>query len=379
MSQSDTPAAPLSLRPTPKPWIDALHAYVPGKSKGTDGRPLVKLSANENPLGTSAAALSALTAGHGALGAAAYPDPDSVELREAIGAVHGLNPAQIVCGTGSDELLNLIAQGYAGVGDEIIHVRYGFAVYDIATRRIGATPVVVADSDYATDVDAILAAVTPATRVVFVANPNNPTGTLTAPEEIRRLHAGLRGDIILVLDQAYAEYLEPAEAATAFALAKEADNVLVTRTFSKIYGLAAERIGWAFGAAGLVDTLNKIRGPFNVTGKGQKAAIAALGDKDFVLQSRIANTNGLARFTADMAALSIHGIRVVPSAANFALVLFEGQVNAETVYNELMAGGYITRHLPNQGLAHGVRITIGTEAQMNDVTAIIRATVEGAA
>ncbi len=356
-----------------------MHAYVPGKSKGSDGRALIKLSANENPLGSSAAALSALTQGHDALGAAPYPDPDSTALREAIGTLHGLNPAQIVCGTGSDELLNLIAQGYAGVGDEIIHVRYGFAVYDIATRRIGATPVVVADSDYATDVDAILAAVTDKTRVVFVANPNNPTGTLTASEDIRRLHAGLRGDIVLVLDQAYAEYLDPAEAATAFVLAGEADNVLVTRTFSKIYGLAAERIGWAFGADALIATLNKIRGPFNVTTKGQKAAIAALHDQDFVTKSRAMNAAGLAQFTADMAALSNHGVRVVPSAANFALVLFEGQVSAETVYHALMDGGYITRHLPNQGLAHGVRITIGTPEQMAEVTAIIRACVEGAA
>lgn len=378
MSQNDTPTSH-AARPEPKPWINALHAYVPGKSKGADGRLLVKLSANENPLGSSAAAIAALTEGHDALGAAPYPDPDSMELRKAIGAVHGLNPAHIVCGTGSDELLNLIAQGYAGVGDEIIHVRYGFAVYDIATRRIGATPVVVADSDYATDVDAILAAVTDKTRVVFVANPNNPTGTLTTPEDIRRLHVGLRGDIVLVLDQAYAEYLEPAEAATAFDLAKTADNVLVTRTFSKIYGLAAERIGWAFGAEGLIATLNKIRGPFNVTTKGQRAAIAALHDQDFVTKSRAMNAAGLARFAADMAALSNHGVRVVPSAANFALVLFEGQVSAETVYHALMDGGYITRHLPNQGLAHGVRITIGTPDQMAEVTAIIRACLEGAA
>jgi histidinol-phosphate aminotransferase len=377
MSQSETPATPPSGRPAPKPWINALHAYVPGKSTGTDGRALTKLSANENPLGTSVYARHVLMTDPLAMGYSTYPDPDCVELRQAIGSAHGLNPAQIVCGTGSDELLNLIAQGYAGVGDEIIHVRYGFAVYDIATRRIGATPVVVSDKDYATDVDAILAAVTDKTRVVFVANPNNPTGTLTAPDEIRRLHAGLRGDILLVLDQAYAEYLAPTEAATAFALAESADNVLVTRTFSKIYGLAAERIGWAFGAVGLIETLNKIRGPFNVTAKGQKAAIAALGDKNFVLSSQLANERGLAKFTSDMNALSNHGVRVVPSAANFALVLFEGVVSAETVYHTLMDGGYITRHLPNQGLAHGLRITIGTEAQMQDVTAIIRACLEG--
>lgn len=376
MSQNKTPASPQN-RPTPKPWIDALHAYVPGKSKGTDGRPLVKLSANENPLGSSAAALTARA--DAAIRPADYPDPDSALLRETLGETYGVDAARIVCGTGSGELLYLAAQGFAGVGDEILYVRYGFSLYEIAARRVGATPVEAPDKDYATDVDALLAAVTPATRVVYLANPNNPTGTWTPMAEVRRLHAALPADVLLVLDQAYVEYLPEDEGADGLALAADSDNVLVTRTFSKIYGLAAERVGWAFGAPHLIDTLNRIRGPFNVSSSAQKATVAALKDQAFVEGSRTHNATGLTKFTADMALLSDHGVRAIPSAANFALVLFEGQFSAETVYSALMEGGYITRHLPNQGLAHGLRITIGTEAQMQDVTAIIRATVTGAA
>ncbi|MGH6787216.1 MAG: aminotransferase class I/II-fold pyridoxal phosphate-dependent enzyme, partial [Novosphingobium sp.] len=172
--------------PSPKPWIEAIHAYVPGKSAGADGRPLVKLSANENPLGTSPAALAARA---NATGSNCYPDPDSTALRQAIGALHAIDPAHIVCGTGSDELLNLAAQGYAGAGDEVLFSRFAFVVYEIAARRCGASPVEAPDADYATDVDALLAAVSARTRVVFVANPNNPTGTYLPPTEIARLHA----------------------------------------------------------------------------------------------------------------------------------------------------------------------------------------------
>ena len=245
MAQNDTrPGAP-----TMKPWIAGIHAYVPGKSTGADGRKLIKLSANENPLGCSAQALAALARDHAP---AAYPDPDATALRAALGREHRIDPARIVCGTGSDELLNLAAQGFAGPGDEVLFSRYSFAVYDIAARRCGATPVEAPDADFGADVDALLAAVTERTRVVFLANPNNPTGTYLPRTEIARLHTGLPGDVLLVLDHAYAEYLEPEEVDGGFELAARAENVLVTRTFSKIFGLAGERIGWATGAPGLI-------------------------------------------------------------------------------------------------------------------------------
>ncbi|MCJ2185013.1 aminotransferase class I/II-fold pyridoxal phosphate-dependent enzyme, partial [Novosphingobium sp. 1949] len=294
-----------------------------------------------------------------------YPDPDSRALREAIAARHGLDAARVVMGTGSDELLNLAAQGYAGPGDEVIYVRYGFAVYDIAARRCGATPVVAPDADYGTDVDALLALVTEKTRVVFLANPNNPTGSYLPKGEIARLHAGLRPDVLLVIDQAYGEYVPAEDEDGAFALAAAAQNVLVTRTFSKIFGLAGERIGWATGAAPIIATLNRIRGPFNVSATGQAMALAALGDTEFLTRSHKHNLEERARFVDKLTALGNHGLRALPSQANFVLVLFNGTLTAEAAYEGLAARGYIVRWLPGQGLPQALRFTIGKRADMD--------------
>lgn len=355
--------------PVAKPWINAINAYTPGKAKSDDGRVLIKLSANENALGCSPDATAALVAAKGIV--ARYPDPASNALREAIGAAYALEPEQIVCGTGSDELLNLIAMGYAGAGDEIIYVRYGFSVYDIAARKCAATVVVAPDKDYGTDVDALLALVTDKTRVVFIADPNNPTGTYAGEAEMARLHAGLPADCVLVLDQAYGEYLED-DGPAAFDLARRYANVLITRTFSKIYGLAAERIGWAYGQPGLIATLNRIRAPFNVTSAGQAAAIAALADPDFVAHSRAHNFQWRDWMAGEIAALSNHGLRAIPSWANFLMIMFDGKVNAESAYRALMDEGYIVRWLPGQGLANGLRITIGTEQENRGVIAALR-------
>jgi histidinol-phosphate aminotransferase len=356
-----------------KPWIAAIHAYVPGRSTSASGRPLIKLSANENPLGTSPLALAARA---DAAAPALYPDPDSAQLRAAIGALHGIDPARIVCGTGS-ELLNLAAQAFAGPGDEVAYVRYGFSVYDIAARRCGADVVVAPDRAFGTDVDALLACVTDRTRVVFLANPNNPTGTFLPRAEVERLHAGLPRDVLLVVDQAYAEYVDPADDDGGTALAAAHANVLVTRTFSKIYGLAGERIGWGTGAPDLVSALNRIRGPFNVTATGQRAALAALADQDFVTRSREHNRAERTRFVAAVEALGNHGLRVVPSEANFLLVLFEGALTAEAALHGLAERGYAVRHLPGQGLPQALRITIGTAEQMDDIAAGLREMAEG--
>lgn len=373
MSEIETSAPTLGQAPQPKPWIEAIHAYVPGKSKGKDGKPLIKLSANENPLGTSHAALAAK-----AQAPALYPDPDSTALRTAIGAAHGIDAARVVMGTGSDELLNLIAQGYAGLGDEVIYVRYGFAVYDIAARRCGATPVVAPDADYGTDVDALLALVTDKTRVIFVANPNNPTGSYLPGGEIARLHAALPADVVLVIDQAYGEYVAPEDSDGALALAGAHENVLVTRTFSKIFGLAGERIGWATGAPGLIATLNRIRGPFNVPATGQAMALAALGDGAFVEASRIHNRDERARFVHKLEALGNHGLRPLPSQANFVLVLFEGALTAEAAFDGLADRGYIVRWLPGQGLPQHLRITIGKSEDMEAIADGLREMAESA-
>jgi histidinol-phosphate aminotransferase len=360
-------------QPEAKPWINAINAYTPGKAKGDDGRVLIKLSANENPLGCSRDATQALVEARGSL--ARYPDPASNALREALGQAYSLESGQIVCGTGSDELLNLIAMGYAGTGDEIIYVRYGFSVYDIAARKCAATVVVAPDKDYGTDVDALLALVNEKTRVVFIANPNNPTGTYSDDSEIARLHAGLPADCVLVLDQAYGEYLED-DGPASFDLARNHANVLITRTFSKIYGLAAERIGWAYGQPGLIATLNRIRAPFNVTSAGHAAAIAALADTQFLENSRKHNLQWRDWMASEIAALSNYGLRAIPSQANFLMILFEGQCSAETAYKGLMEAGYIVRWLPGQGLANGLRITIGNEDENRGVIAALRAILE---
>jgi histidinol-phosphate aminotransferase len=356
-------------QPLAKPWIEAINAYTPGKAKSDDGRVLIKLSANENPLGCSPDATQALVEARATL--ARYPDPASNALRDALGAAYALEPEQIVCGTGSDELLNLIAMGYAGAGDEIIYVRYGFSVYDIAARKCAAAVIVAPDKDYGTDVDALLALVNEKTRVVFVANPNNPTGTYIDDAEVARLHAGLPSDCILVLDQAYGEYLDD-DGPAAFNLARNHGNVLVTRTFSKIYGLAAERIGWAYGQPGLIATLNRIRAPFNVTTAGQAAAIAALADTDFVENSRRHNHVWRDWMAGEITALSNHGLKAIPSWANFLMIMFEGKCSAETAYKALMDEGYIVRWLPGQGLANGLRITIGSENENRGVIAALR-------
>ncbi|WP_022682419.1 histidinol-phosphate transaminase [Sphingobium bisphenolivorans] len=361
-------------KPAPKDWILGISPYVPGKSAADDGRQLVKLSANENPLGTSDAARAALVSATADL--ATYPDPGAAAMREAIAQAHGLDPARVIYGTGSDELLHIAASAYAGPGDEILYVRYGFSVYDIAARRVGATPVVAPDRDYATDVDALLACVTERTKVVFLANPNNPTGTMTPREEIARLHAALRPDILFVLDQAYAEYLEADEDDGGLELAKTAANVLVTRTFSKIYGLAAERIGWGYASAEVIDVLHRIRAPFNVTTAGQAAAIAAVKDQAWVEASRTHNRKWREWLAGEVAALSNHGLRVVPSKANFLLILFDGKLDAETAMKGLWDEGFATRWLPGQGLPNGLRITIGTEEQVRKVAAKLRAMAE---
>jgi histidinol-phosphate aminotransferase len=355
--------------PVPKPWISGIHAYVAGKSAGADGRPLIKLSANENPWGCSPAVLAAREhIVHPAL----YPDPDSHALRRALGELHGIDPARIVCGTGSGELLTVAASAFAGPGDEVLYVRYGFSLYDIAARRCGATPVVVPDLDYGTDVDAVIAHITPRTRVIFIANPNNPTGSFLPRAELARLHAALPGDVLLVLDQAYAEYVAPQDDDGSLDLAARHDNVLVTRTFSKAYGLAGERVGWATGAQPLVEILNRLRGPFNLSNSAQATALAALGDHGFVAHACTENIAIRARFVAAIKAMGNHGLRALPSEANFVLVLFNGKLTAEAAYLGLADAGYITRWLPGQGLPQALRITIGTPAQMDAVVAALQ-------
>ena len=363
--------------PQMKPWIAAMHAYVPGKA-AADGAPVVaKLSSNENPWGPSRKAIAAMqdviAQGH------RYPDPASGALRAALGAKYGVDPANIICGTGSDEILHMIASAFAGPDDEIIHVRRGFAVYEGATRRVGALPIVVEDVDYTADVTAVLTAITPATRVIYLANPNNPTGTLLPAADVRRLIAGVPSNVVLVLDCAYAEFVE-GEYEDGLALAQTLPNLIVTRTFSKIHGLAAQRVGWAVAALPIIAALDRVRGPFNVTTTGQAAALASLADDGHIAMVR-SETIRLRGWLADeIANLGNAGLRAIPSAGNFILVEFpeSGPVSAADCNQYLLDHGIICRYLAVQNMPRCLRISIGTEVETRTVAAALRNYIEGA-
>ena len=353
-----------------------MHAYVPGKAK-TDGTPVIaKLSSNENPWGPSPMAVAAMQAvladGH------RYPDPASTELREALGEKYGVDPAHIICGTGSDEILHMIASAFAGPGDEIIHVRHGFAVYEGATRRVGAAPVVVADVDYTADVGAVLAAITPATRIIYLANPNNPTGTLLPAADVRRLIAEVPANVVLVLDCAYAEFVE-GDYEDGLALAQTLPNLVVTRTFSKIHGLAAQRVGWAVAALPIIAALDRVRGPFNVTTTGQAAAVASLADDAHIAMVRDETIRLRGWLAGEIAALGNAGLRAVPSAGNFILIEFpaDGPVTAADCNQYLLDHGIICRYLAVQNMPRALRISIGTENETRTVAAALRDYIEG--
>ena len=361
--------------PQMKPWVDAIAPYVPGKAAIAGRAVVAKLSSNENPFGPSPRAVAAMQ--DVLAGAHRYPDPASTELRTALGTHHGIDPARIVCGTGSDEIIHLVAGAFAGPGDEVLHVRYGFAVYEIAARRVGATVVVAPDADYGTDVDALLACVTPRTRVVFVANPNNPTGTIIPASEVRRLHAALPADCIFALDCAYAEFAE-GEYEDGLALADAHANVVTMRTFSKIHGLAAQRIGWGYAQPGIVAAMHRIRAPFNVPTTGQVGAVAALADRDWVTRTRDHTLQWRRWLNDEVTALGNKGLRAIPSAANFVLVEFpeSGPLTADKANAALTADGIIARYLSVQNMPRCIRISVGTEAETRAAVASLRAFVE---
>ncbi len=355
-------------RPVPRPGVLAIEAYVPGRSKAAPGVRLHKLSSNENPLGASPKALEAYRSIADRL--ELYPDGAASELREAIAAAHGLNPANIVCGNGSDDLLELLTKAYVGPGDEGLFTEFGFLVYRIAILAAGGTPVVAKESDHVADVDALLACVTERTRIVFLANPNNPTGTYLPIAEVKRLHAGLRPDILLVLDAAYAEYVRRNDYESGIELVSSADNVVMTRTFSKIHGLAALRIGWMYGPASVVDAVNRVRGPFNVSAAAIAAGTAAIADRGFVEAAVAHNTAWLERLTAEIGAL---GLAVTPSVGNFLLVHFPrepGRTAAEAD-DFLVSRGLVLRRVAAYGLPDALRLTVGTEEANRAVVAAL--------
>ncbi|MCZ4347589.1 histidinol-phosphate transaminase [Devosia neptuniae] len=358
------------IRPVPQPGILDIAAYLPGKS-GAAGSNAVKLSANESPLGASPKAIEAFQSAAAQL--EIYPEGSSKILRTALSEVHGVDADRIVCGNGSDDLLHLIAQCYLGEGDEAVMNRYGFSVYPIITRAAGARIVLVDEIDYTADVDALLAAVTAKTKIVWLANPNNPTGTYLSDAEVRRLHAGLRPDILLVIDNAYAEYVTAEDYEVGQKLVAEANNVVMVRTFSKM-GLAAARIGWLVGSPELVDVLNRVRGPFNVNLPGQLAAAAATRDTEFTARLQAHNAQWRDWIAQELDSNHMH---VVPSQGNFVMVLFPDAEHARLAFDTLAERGLIVREIgPSYGIEAGLRISIGSEQAMRGVVGILKALVE---
>ncbi|MEO8883560.1 MAG: histidinol-phosphate transaminase, partial [Devosia sp.] len=297
-----------------------------------------------------------------------YPEGSSRILREALGEVHGLDPARIVCGNGSDDLLHLLAQIYLGEGDEAVMSQYGFNIYPIVTRGASAEIIMVPETDYRADVNALLAAVTERTKVVFLANPNNPTGTYLGAAELERLHRGLRPDILFVLDSAYAEYVTADDYDVGIDLVNRADNVVMVRTFSKM-GLGGIRIGWMYGPAHVIDLVNRLRGPFNVNVPGQYAAAAAAHDTAFTAELRAHNAKWRAWLTASLAS---NRIRVPPSQGNFVLALFPDIDTSKAAFAALRAKGLIVREMHGYGIPEGLRISIGLEEHMRAVVEILR-------
>jgi histidinol-phosphate aminotransferase len=346
----------MSARPVPRPGVLDIQAYVPGKSGAAGVAKIYKLSSNETPRGPSPKAVAAAKA----VDLEFYPDGAATKLREAIAAKYGLDPARIVCGAGSDELLNLLTHAYIGPGDEGVFTEHGFLVYRIAILAAGGKPVVVPETNYTADVDAILAAVTPRTKVVFLANPNNPTGTYLPFDEVKRLHAGLPPQVLLVLDAAYAEYVRRNDYASGLELVATAENVVMTRTFSKIYGLAALRLGWMVGPAHIVDAVNRIRGPFNVNAPAIEAGVAAIADDAHVADAVTHNERWLSWVTGEIEAL---GLQVTPSVGNFILIHFPAEAGrtAKDADAFLTERGLIMRAVGAYGLPNALRMTIGNE------------------
>ena len=366
----------ITNRPAPRAGVLDIEAYVPGESAVPGGRTPIKLSSNENPLGPSQQAVAAFKESAATL--ALYPDGSATALRRAIGRAHGLNPDRIVCGAGSDELLNLLAHAYLGPGDEAIFTEHGFLVYRIAILASGGTPVIAPEKDLRTDVDAIIARVTPKTKMVFLANPNNPTGTYIPFDEVRRLRASLPGHVLLVLDAAYCEYVRRNDYEAGIELVATTENTVMTRTFSKIHGLAALRLGWAYCPAAVADVLNRIRGPFNVSAPALAAGVAALEDRAHVESSARHNEEWLPWLTA---ALEKLGLKVTPSVGNFILVHFRGVQgrDADAADAFLKSQAIITRKMAAYGLPGALRITIGTAAENKATAAALEMFVNGKA
>ena len=356
----------------PRPSILSVEPYVGGESKIPGVNRIIKLSSNEGAFGPPPGAVEAIRAT--AAEAHRYPDGNAKAIREAIGARFGLDPARIVVGNGSDELLALLILAYGGEGTEIVMSAHGFLMYEITGRWAGCQIVKVPEKNLTTDVDGMLAAIGPRTRLVFLANPNNPTGSILPQSEVERLRAGLREDILLVLDSAYAEYVTRPDYDAGAKLVDATGNTVMTRTFSKIFGMGGMRLGWAYAPAPIVDVLGRVRGPFNVNASAMAAGVAALAEKGWVEQSVAHNTEWRAKVAA---ALTAAGIKVWPSEGNFVLADFGTAAKAKAADEAMKQRGLIVRAMGGYGLPQCLRITIGTAEECTMVIDALTAFMHG--
>ena len=353
----------------PRPWIKNIDIYVGGKSQ-TDGvDKVVKLSSNESALGSSPKAIEAYLAEADKLHR--YPDADYHDLRAALSERYDIEAAQIVCGIGSDEILKLACRAYLAPGDEVIFSKHSFMMYPIATTSFGGVPVEVDDTDFTTNVDNILAALTDRTRIIFIANPNNPTGTYISHTEVERLWKNIPDNVLLVLDGAYAEFVAQDDYQAGIELVKRSRNVLMTRTFSKLYGLASLRLGWGYACPEVAATLDSIRDPFNLPSSTQVAGVAALKDIEFEEKAKAHNIKWLDYLKTELTAM---GLEPIPSVTNFILIRFSGDKGktAEAANDFLLKRGYILRWLPGSGLGHCLRLTVGTVGQNRQVISLLK-------
>jgi histidinol-phosphate aminotransferase len=354
--------------PAARPGILDIAPYVGGESRVPGINRVIRLASNEGALGPNPKAIEAYKAMIGEIHR--YPDGGSTALRQALARAFGLEVERIVCGSGSDELITQLVRAFAGPGDEVLYSQHGFLMYPISAKSVGATPVMAPETDLTTNVDALLAAVTERTKLLFIANPNNPTGTYLPAAEVARLHAGLPPHVVLVIDAAYAEYVGRQDYEPGIELVRRSANTVMLRTFSKIYALGGMRIGWAYCPEAIADLLNRIRSPFNVNAAGQAAAVASIEDADFAERSRAHNDQWQPWTVEQLTGL---GLIVTPSVGNFVLAHFpDGPVhNADAAWDYMKSRGILVRKMGGYGLSGALRITIGTAEEMKAVVEAI--------
>ncbi|MFZ9469788.1 MAG: histidinol-phosphate transaminase [Rickettsiales bacterium] len=348
------------MYPKAHKYLLDINNYVPGKSQAkSKNKNIIKLSSNENALGASPKALIKYI--EHAKDVFRYADGSCTNLREKLAQKNQIDANKIVCGAGSDEILALITSAFASVDDEIIYTEHGFLMYPISAQRVGAKAIKVLEKNLKTDIDNILNAITQKTKIIFLANPNNPTGSYLNKNEILELITKIPSNILLVLDHAYEEYVDVDDYYNGFEIVDKFPNVILTRTFSKIYGLASLRIGWSYSSLEIANILNKVRGPFNVSGPAQISALYALDDDDFTLASKQHNSKWLKIFADEFK--QIANLQAYPSIANFILIDFFSAINAQKINQELLNEGIILREVAGYGLPSFLRLSIGKDEE----------------